>query len=198
VSSLSPASGPVAGGTLVTISGIGLTGATGVKFGTAAATLANVISDGEIRAVAPAAAAGTVDVTVTGPTGTSTTSADTKFTYTSPQTPTTKTTTTTTATTPTTASPIVARIVYATVLGTRAQRKLDIRIRASKPGKARLQLVKSGATKVQKTFAIKGGPNELKIRLPANLAKGSYLAKLTLSAPNTRTKTYTTTVLVPR
>ena len=100
VSALSPAAGPAAGGTLVTISGSGFTGATAVKFGSAAATLFNVVSDSGISAVAPPGQAGSVDVTVTGPTGTSAISAGDKFTYTGATTTTATTTTSSTDTTP--------------------------------------------------------------------------------------------------
>jgi hypothetical protein len=89
VTGISPASGPAAGGTLVTISGTAFTAATGVKFGSAAATLSNVVSDSQIRAVSPPGQAGTVDVTVTGPTGTSAPGNAAKFTYTGPATTTT-------------------------------------------------------------------------------------------------------------
>ncbi len=70
VSGISPASGAAAGGTTVTISGSDLTGATSVRFGTAAATGVTVVSDTQVRAVAPAGS-GTVHVTVTTPDGTS-------------------------------------------------------------------------------------------------------------------------------
>lgn len=72
VNSLSPATGPAAGGTLVTVRGsgfTGVTGATGVKFGTTNATAYTVVSDGVIVAQAPAQAASTKNVTVTNPNG---------------------------------------------------------------------------------------------------------------------------------
>ncbi|HEY7138106.1 MAG TPA: IPT/TIG domain-containing protein [Acidimicrobiia bacterium] len=78
VSSVDPPSGPV--GALVTISGVGLGGATAVKFGTTAATF-TVNNASTITATAPAGS-GTVDVTVTTPISTSTTSEDDQFTYT--------------------------------------------------------------------------------------------------------------------
>jgi len=58
-----PISGPAAGGTEVTIRGIGLTGTTSVKFDTTAAASFTVVDDTTITAVAPALAAGTVNVT---------------------------------------------------------------------------------------------------------------------------------------
>ena len=81
VTSVSPASGPTAGGTGVTITGTNFTGATAVDFGSVAASTFTVGSAGSITATAPAQAAGTVDVTVTTPGGTSATGTADKFTY---------------------------------------------------------------------------------------------------------------------
>jgi hypothetical protein len=69
VDQVDPATGPVAGGTAVTITGIGLTGATGVMFGAAAGTAFSVASDSAIHVTTPAHAAGVVDVTVQHPAG---------------------------------------------------------------------------------------------------------------------------------
>ncbi|WP_229797587.1 putative Ig domain-containing protein [Jeongeupia chitinilytica] len=80
VSSVSPNSGPTAGGTSVTISGTGFNGATAVKFGATNAGSVSVNSDTSITATSPAGS-GTVDITVTTPGGTSTTSAADQFTY---------------------------------------------------------------------------------------------------------------------
>jgi hypothetical protein len=63
VTGLSPAAGPTAGGTTVTISGSGFTGADQVYFGGVPATGVHVVSDGELLAVAPPGA-GTVEVRV--------------------------------------------------------------------------------------------------------------------------------------
>lgn len=79
VTGITPASGPAAGGTTVTISGSGFTGATAVDFGTTASTF-TVQSDGTIAATAPPGS-GTVDVTVQGPGGTSATQPADQFTY---------------------------------------------------------------------------------------------------------------------
>lgn len=85
---IGPGSGPLTGGTPVTIAGRDLEGATAVKFGANAAS-ANftVVSDNEITAVSPPAAQpGAVDITVTTPGGTSAPVTGDQFTYTeSPQ-----------------------------------------------------------------------------------------------------------------
>jgi autotransporter-associated beta strand protein len=80
VNGVSPSSGPVAGGTTVTITGANLAGATAVDFGGVAGT---IISDTATRIVAtsPAGAAGAVDVTVVTPTGPTATSPADHFTY---------------------------------------------------------------------------------------------------------------------
>ena len=72
--------GPTSG-VSVSIDGTGFTGATVVDFGTVAATSFAVDSDTQITATAPAEAAGTVDVRVTGPVGTSATSAANQYSY---------------------------------------------------------------------------------------------------------------------
>ena len=63
--------GPASGGTSVTITGTGFTGATQVSFGSTPAAGFTVAGDTSIVAVSPAAPAGTFDITVTGPGGTS-------------------------------------------------------------------------------------------------------------------------------
>jgi hypothetical protein len=70
VSSVSPSSGPAAGGTGVTITGTGFVAGATVSFGGTAATGVVVNSATSISATSPAGA-GTVDVTVTTPGGTS-------------------------------------------------------------------------------------------------------------------------------
>ncbi|WP_179783920.1 IPT/TIG domain-containing protein [Rhizobium sp. AN5] len=69
---VSPASGSTAGGTVLTITGANLTGATGVTIGGTAATGVNVISATSITATTPAHAAGAVNVAVTTPGGVAT------------------------------------------------------------------------------------------------------------------------------
>jgi hypothetical protein len=70
VSSISPNQGPPAGGTSVTLTGTGFTGATAVRFGSTAATSFTVVSSTQIIAAAPAGT-GAVNVTVTNSEGTS-------------------------------------------------------------------------------------------------------------------------------
>ena len=80
IMSISPTSGPAAGGTTVTIRGEGLTGANKVLFGTVPAKSFTVNSATQITALSPAGS-GTVDVTVTTPGGPSATSTADQFTY---------------------------------------------------------------------------------------------------------------------
>jgi uncharacterized protein YkwD len=84
VSGVVPDAGTAAGGTAVTISGAGFTGASSVKFGTTAATTFTVVNDTTITAVSPAHAVGAVDITVTTPLGTTPTLAADQFTYATP------------------------------------------------------------------------------------------------------------------
>ncbi len=71
VTAISPAVGSTSGGTSVTITGTDFTGASAVTFGTVAASSFTVESATSIIAVAPAQAAGTVNVCVTTPSGSS-------------------------------------------------------------------------------------------------------------------------------
>jgi hypothetical protein len=81
VTNVNPNGGLAAGGTSVTITGTGFTGATAVHFGANAATGVVVNSATSITATSPAGSAGTVDVTVTTPGGTSATSTADNYTY---------------------------------------------------------------------------------------------------------------------
>ena len=72
LSSVSPSSGAASGGTGVTLTGVGLTGASGVTFGGSAATSVNVVNSTTVTAVTPAHAAGAVDVVITTPSGSAT------------------------------------------------------------------------------------------------------------------------------
>jgi hypothetical protein len=69
--SLTPTAGPEAGGTEVTISGSGFTGATGVTFDGIAGTGFTVVNDGTITVLSPAHAPGLVDVIVVDAAGSS-------------------------------------------------------------------------------------------------------------------------------
>jgi RHS repeat-associated protein len=81
VTSISPQAGPLAGGTNVTITGSGFSGATAVTFGTVAATSYTIKSATQIIATAPSEATGTVDVTVTTPGGISPDISSDQYTY---------------------------------------------------------------------------------------------------------------------
>ena len=82
VTGISPAAGSAAGGTTVTITGTGFSGATAVDFGSFAATNVAINSAGtQITATSPAGPTGAVDVTVTTAGGVSATSSADKFTY---------------------------------------------------------------------------------------------------------------------
>ncbi len=71
VSSVSPNAGPTGGGNTVTINGTNFVPGATVKFGTTASATVTFVSATQLKAVAPAHAAGTVDVRVTTPGGTS-------------------------------------------------------------------------------------------------------------------------------
>ncbi|MBV9122451.1 MAG: IPT/TIG domain-containing protein, partial [Planctomycetes bacterium] len=81
VTGITPNSGPTAGGTPVTITGTGFTASSAVLFGSVPATDVQFVSAASLIAVAPAEAAGTVDVTVTTADGTSAASAGDQFTF---------------------------------------------------------------------------------------------------------------------
>jgi hypothetical protein len=81
ITKVTPRSGPPAGGTTVTITGLQMTTASKVMFGSIAATSFHVTSATRITAVDPPQAAGTVDVTVTSPRGTSVIGLLDRFTY---------------------------------------------------------------------------------------------------------------------
>ncbi len=85
VTSVLPNEGPEAGGTMVTVKGEHLEGATEAKFGTTSATELKVVSGTEVTVKDPAHAPGTIDVTVKTPAGTSTTGSTDHFTYQAPQ-----------------------------------------------------------------------------------------------------------------
>jgi large repetitive protein len=80
ITGVDPPSGPIGGGTLVTITGVAFDGATEVDFGTTSASY-TVVDGSTINAVSPAGTSGTVDVRVTTPDGTSAVSNSDHFTY---------------------------------------------------------------------------------------------------------------------
>lgn len=82
VTGISPTEGPAAGNTTVTVTGANFTGATGVFFGSVAASSFTVDSDTQITAVSPAASlSGATDITITTPRGTSPTGSTDQFNY---------------------------------------------------------------------------------------------------------------------
>jgi uncharacterized repeat protein (TIGR03803 family) len=82
--SITPQSGPTAGGTTVTITGTNFTNVTGVNFGTVAAASFAVNSVTQITAISPAEPAKVVDVTVITPSGPTTISPEDQFTFIAP------------------------------------------------------------------------------------------------------------------
>ena len=84
VTKLSPRTGPADGGTTVTITGKGFTGASAVRFGAADAAGFTVSSATSITASSPAGTTGTVDVTVTTPSGASAATTADRFKYGAP------------------------------------------------------------------------------------------------------------------
>ncbi len=88
IDSFSTSMGSAAGGTVVTITGARLNGASELLFGDVPATSYIIESDTVIAAVAPPEAAGVVDVSVVTPTGTSALTAADEFTYTNASLPT--------------------------------------------------------------------------------------------------------------
>ena len=81
VIALEPDAAGVEGGAAVIITGEGLGEAQDVSFGFAAASSFEILSPSRIRAIAPAASAGSVYVTVTTPAGTSAVEAPARFTF---------------------------------------------------------------------------------------------------------------------
>jgi hypothetical protein len=84
VSSVTPATGPGAGGTTVTVAGSGFVAGTTVAFGGVAASAVNITSPTQLTAVAPVRnsnAGAVVDVTVTTSAGTSAASTRDRFSY---------------------------------------------------------------------------------------------------------------------
>ncbi len=80
ITSIAPISGPAAGGTIVTLTGSGFTGALAVGFGSTDAAALSILSDTTMVAVTPPGT-GTVNVTVVTPSGRSAVSAAVQFGY---------------------------------------------------------------------------------------------------------------------
>jgi IPT/TIG domain len=83
ITGVSPNSGPKTGGTTVTITGTGFTGATKVTFAGVAAASFTVVSATKVTAVSPPGAVGVRNIVVTTPGGASPVVAADDFTYTS-------------------------------------------------------------------------------------------------------------------
>ena len=81
VTSVSPTSGPTAGGTTVTLSGTNFTGATSVSFGGFVGKNLTVVNATTITVTSPAQAAGEHNIQVSTPGGTSAKVAGDEFTY---------------------------------------------------------------------------------------------------------------------
>jgi hypothetical protein len=67
VSRVTPAFGPLAGGTVVTLAGSGFTGATEVRFGATPGLSLSTSNDGQLTVTSPAGTAGAVDLTIVTP-----------------------------------------------------------------------------------------------------------------------------------
>ena len=72
ITSLTPSEGPIAGGTLISITGSGFTGVTGVTFGGTSGTSVTFIDDEHVTVITPVSTIGIVDVVVTTTVGPST------------------------------------------------------------------------------------------------------------------------------
>jgi hypothetical protein len=81
VTAVSPSAGPTAGGTKVTVTGTGFTGATSATFGGYAGSHLTVVNDTTLTVTSPAYAAGLHYIQITTPAGTSGKVAAAAFTY---------------------------------------------------------------------------------------------------------------------
>ncbi len=81
VTSVSPGVGPEAGGTVVTVTGTYLTGATQVLFGTMDGTNVTVVSDTELTVTSPTEAPGLRNIFVITPNGKSMSGTGDEFDY---------------------------------------------------------------------------------------------------------------------
>lgn len=69
ITGISPSGGPITGGTVVTITGSGFTGATHVRFGEGSGRALTVFDDCRLTVITPQNPAGTADVSITVPDG---------------------------------------------------------------------------------------------------------------------------------
>jgi hypothetical protein len=92
----------------------------------------------------------------------------------------------------------IGRVVDATVLGSRAHRTLDVRIRVSEAARAAVRLTLDGAPLVTRTFDVKGGGNELKAPLRPGAGHGAARVSIAVADTNDRERDYGGTVFVPR
>jgi hypothetical protein len=88
LAAVSPGVGPTTGGTEVTITGENLRRVKAVSFGSVPATSFREVDEGELKAIAPASVAGTVDVQVTTAAGTTPIVVGDRFDYSAPAPPT--------------------------------------------------------------------------------------------------------------
>ncbi|MFN6050100.1 MAG: beta strand repeat-containing protein, partial [Planctomycetia bacterium] len=82
ITSISPAAGPTAGGTTITINGLSFINVTGVTIGGIAASSFTVVNGQKITAITPPGTFGAANVLVTDNNGTNSTTANTVFNYT--------------------------------------------------------------------------------------------------------------------
>ncbi|NBS02760.1 MAG: hypothetical protein EBS72_11650, partial [Rhizobiales bacterium] len=82
ITGISPAAGPTAGGTTITINGLSFINVTGVTIGGVAASSFTVVNGQKITAITPPGTRSAADVLVTTSDGTNSTTANTSFTYT--------------------------------------------------------------------------------------------------------------------
>jgi len=82
ITGISPAAGPTAGGTTITISGLDFINVTGVTIGGIAASSFTVVNGQKITAITPPGTRGAANVLVSTVDGTNSTTANTSFTYT--------------------------------------------------------------------------------------------------------------------
>jgi photosystem II stability/assembly factor-like uncharacterized protein len=159
ISSFSPIAGPV--GTMVTLAGTHLTGATAVKFNGVSASY-NVVDDTEITTTVPVAASGKISVTTAGGTVTS----GDVFTVTSPK-------------------PVMSRVSPAY-----GKRGATVTITGTGLGLSRgASCVRFGATKVSKY--VSWSNTRVKVRVPVRAKYGRLKITVTTAGGTSNAKTFT-------